>query len=160
MTIESLNRAAGSDVLALFLACCGSREWAARMNALRPFASRAALLEEADRVWLRLGETDWLEAFAAHPRIGEHSDSTASRQEQATVFAAGEDIRRSLALANAEYDRRFGFIFIVFAADKTAEQMLDLLNRRINNDRRTEIANAAAEQMKITRNRLGKLVDS
>jgi allantoicase len=59
------------------LACCGSREWAARVAAERPFADAAALAASADEVWEGLGPEDWLEAFAAHPRIGERPGASA-----------------------------------------------------------------------------------
>ena len=59
---------------------------------------------------------------------------------------------------NAEYEEKFGFIFIVFATGKTPEQMLELLRSRMRNDRQTEIANAVREQMKITRLRLERFI--
>ncbi|MGQ0814834.1 MAG: 2-oxo-4-hydroxy-4-carboxy-5-ureidoimidazoline decarboxylase [Gemmatimonadota bacterium] len=158
MTLEQLNGLASDDAIALLLACCGSREWATRMNELRPFGSMEIVLDAADREWLRLGEADWLEAFSAHPRIGERSDSPAPQREQAAVYSAGDNITRALAKANADYHRRFGFSFIVFATGKTPEQILDIMNQRLAHTRDVEIRNAVAEQMKITRLRLQRLV--
>ena len=158
MTLEHLNEISAAEAVHTFLGCCGSLEWATRMNELRPFGSVEIVLDAADREWLRLGEMDWLEGFAAHPRIGERSDSLTSQREQAAVYAAGDVIARALAKANAEYDKRFGFIFIVFATGKTPEQILEILNKRLTNPRDVEIRNAVAEQMKITRNRLQRLL--
>ena len=59
------------------LRCCGSREWVQRMLALQPFPTAERVLEAADRVWWELSPRDWLEAFAAHPRIGESSSRRA-----------------------------------------------------------------------------------
>ena len=158
MTLEQLNEMEAAEAVNCFLGCCGSLEWASRMNELRPFGSVSILLDAADREWLRLGETDWLEAFGAHPRIGERSTSATSQREQAAVYASGDTMTRALAKANAEYDKRFGFIYIVFATGKTPEQILENLEKRLGNSRDVEIRNAVAEQMKITRNRLQRMV--
>lgn len=160
MTLDELNGLDTPAVLKALLACCGAREWATRMIALRPFGSIAVLLDTADREWLRLGEPDWLEAFDAHPRIGERSEAAASQREQAAVYSAGDNITRALAHANAEYEKRFGFIFIVFATGKTPEQILDILKTRLVNPRDMEIKIAVAEQMKITRLRLRRLLEA
>src|SRR5256885_2211639 len=53
------------------LPCCGSKSWAATMASKRPLHEEAALLAACDETWRGLGETDWLEAFQSHPRIGE-----------------------------------------------------------------------------------------
>jgi OHCU decarboxylase len=158
VTLDHLNEMEAAEAVNAFLACCGSLEWASRMNELRPFGSVSILLDAADREWLRLGELDWMEAFGAHPRIGERSNSPASRQEQAAVYASGDAMTRALAVANAEYDKRFGFIYIVFATGKTPEQILENLEKRLGNTRDLEIRNAVAEQMKITRHRLQRMV--
>ncbi len=152
------------DALAL-RRCCGSTRWVEAMLARRPFASKTALHQAAEEVWNALAREDWLEAFAAHPRIG---DMTALRQkfaatadlcgtEQAGVAGAAEQMLRDLAEANQSYEERFGYIFIVCATGKTASEMLDLLRVRLNNDPETEITIAAGEQAKITRLRLEKL---
>ena len=70
------------------LSCCGSRRWAARVSAGRPYADNAALLAAADAAWDAATEADVREAFAAHPRIGEPeraaSRSAASRPRRPT----------------------------------------------------------------------------
>jgi 2-oxo-4-hydroxy-4-carboxy-5-ureidoimidazoline decarboxylase len=78
--------------------------------------------------------------------------------EQAGVSSAGPDVRDRLAAANREYEARFGYIFIVCATGKSAEEMLALLERRMTHSPGDELAIAAEEQRKITRLRLGKLL--
>ena len=159
MTLAQLNELAPADAAYMLLQCCGSQEWASRMTSQRPFQTVEDLLDAADRHWLGLSEVDWLEAFAAHPRIGERSISIWSQREQAGALSAEDATKRDLAIGNVDYEKLFGFIFIVFASDKTADQMLALLRERLGNDRDTEIRNAVAEQMKITRLRLARLMD-
>lgn len=146
--------------------CCGSSRWVAGMAAKRPFGERAALYDAAERVADDLSEADWLEAFSHHPKIGDleslRSRFAATRRwsegEQKGVDSAGDEILSALARGNAEYENRFGFIFIVCATGKSAEEMLSLLKERLGNSREDELRIAANEQRKITRIRLEKLL--
>jgi 2-oxo-4-hydroxy-4-carboxy-5-ureidoimidazoline decarboxylase len=132
------------------------------MLARQPFADRDALLKAAREEWFALGEADWLEAFSHHPKIGDRASLEArfpathdlSANEQAAVASARAEVLDALADANHRYDQRFGFIFIVCATGKSAEEILKLLRDRLNNDRATELRNAAEEQAKITTIRL------
>jgi 2-oxo-4-hydroxy-4-carboxy-5-ureidoimidazoline decarboxylase len=142
---------------------CGSTRWVERMLARRPFGSDAALLSAAREVWFSLGEADWLEAFAHHPKIGDRASLAArfpathdlSVKEQSAAATANAHVLDELAAANDAYFARFGFIFIVYATGKSADEMLALLRVRLPNDRATELRNAADEQAKITALRLG-----
>ena len=164
--LDRLNALAPDDATRELLTCCGSREWARRMAEARPFAGESALLDTADAVWWALGEADWLEAFRSHPRIGEKKaeagqssrEQAWSAGEQAGMSIAAEDTQRALAEGNREYDARFGFIYIVCATGKSADEMLALLRQRLGNDPAAELRVAAGEQSKITRIRLEKLL--
>jgi OHCU decarboxylase len=131
------------------------------MSARRPFSDTLQLLAAADEIWWGLRNDDWLEAFASHPQIGGNGSAHRwSSQEQSGVQTAADETRRALALGNQRYLEKFGFIYIVCATGKSAEEMLQLLNQRISNDRETEIRIAAEEQSKITKLRLRKLLDT
>ena len=129
------------------------------MAAGRPYADLAALQRAADEVWLGLGPEDWLEAFAAHPRIGEGGGASAdwSRQEQAGVGGSA-DVQQRLARANAEYEARFGHVFLISAAGRDADEVLAALTDRLGNDPATELRVAAEEHRRITRLRLERLM--
>lgn len=162
---QKLNSLTEADAAAALLRCCGSSRWVDRMLQRRPFSSTDALFAAADEVWAKLDRADWLQAFAAHPRIGdlaslrEQFASTAHLcgHEQAGVAGAGEQVLLDLAEGNRQYEQRFGHIFIVCATRKSAAEMLALLRARLNNDPNTELKLAAGEQAKITRLRLEKL---
>jgi OHCU decarboxylase len=126
----------------------------------RPFGTLAKLKAHASRAADGLGEADWLEAFAAHPRIGEKkSDARGwSRLEQARVGEASRGTLDALAEANREYEAKFGFTYIVCATGKSAEEMLAIARDRLGSDRAREIARAGEEQRKITDLRVEKLV--
>ncbi len=164
--LARLNDLPAGEAERELLTCCGSRVWARRMAAARPFADERSLLEKAATVWWGLTEADWLEAFRSHPRIGERKaeagqtsrEQAWSAGEQSGMESAAEATQRALAEGNRAYDERFGFIYIVCASGKSADEMLGILTRRLANDPATELRAAAEEQRKITRIRLEKLL--
>jgi allantoicase len=156
--IDCLNALPPDDARRELLACCGSTVWAHRMADARPFRDLAALKLEATRAGDALTERDWLEAFAAHPRIGEMRDGTWSAEEQSRVGSSSTATREALAEANRAYEAKHGFLYIVCATGKSAEEMLAIVRERGQNDRKTEVARASEEQRKITDLRLEKLV--
>lgn len=166
MTVAPHLNALSDDVCREVLAkCCASQAWVEGILAVRPFDSDEQLAETAARIWNSLGRADWLEAFAAHPRIGDVDNLRAkfsdtknwASGEQAGVNAASEETLQRLAGGNDRYFAKFGYIFIVCATGKSADEMLALLEARLANDAATELAIAAAEQLKITQLRLKKL---
>ena len=166
LTVEQLDTLPAAEAAFKLAACCGSKTWIARMVAKRPYGSRDGLFAAAEDVARTLQHGDWLDAFAHHPRIGEknaaaHVSADAASwasNEQSAASTADRDVQTDLAAANAEYEKRFGFIFIVSANGRSAEQILSALRERLSNDSHAEIFVAAREQQKITRLRLEKLV--
>ena len=160
--LNSLPDYAARSVL---LNCCGSLRWATAMTQLRPFTDTKQLLDQHATIYASLTPEDWKEAFAAHPKIGEEKNSISSgqaqrwsQQEQSAAATTSLPLRNALQRRNEEYHERFGFIFIVCASGKSAEEMLALLSQRLGNDPAHELELAAAEQKKITQLRLQKLI--
>lgn len=125
------------------------------------------LLEDVEEQWWKCNEDDWKEAFAHHPKIGDIESmkkkfaSTAewASGEQSGVQTASDKTLMALAEGNRQYEEKFGYIFIVFATGKSAEEMLQLLQERLKNDPEEEIQIAADEQNKITKLRIEKLLE-
>lgn len=167
MTVDELNQLSAPEAEAEFLKCCGSRVWAKRMASARPFVNEEQLLAQADAISATLTDEDWLDAFRAHPKIGEQraaagqtpQEANWSAQEQSGMQAAATDTVARLASGNRDYEAKFGFIFIVCASGKSSDEMLSMLNDRLQNDPPLELGVAAAEQQKITRLRLEKLLN-
>jgi OHCU decarboxylase len=128
------------------------------MVAERPFVSRDDLMDRSDRIWQSLQRKDWLQAFAAHPRIGSRAANGWAAGEQAGSLGAGAAVLTRLSARNREYEARFGHIFIVCATGKSADEMLALLEARLDNEPDAELSIAAEEQRKITRLRLDRLL--
>ena len=166
MTLSELNNLPAAARAEELRRCCGSAAWVAALNQQFPLPDADALFRQATRIWNSLSAADWREAFAHHPKIGDvgalrekfASTSTWAEGEQGAVRQASEETLRHLAAGNAAYEQRFGYIFIVCATGKTADEMLALLQARLPNDPAAEILIAAGEQNKITRIRLEKLL--
>ena len=164
--LEWLNDLPPDEAANELLKCCGSTRWAQTMAQRRPFANTEELTRAANEIWWSLEPADWLEAFRSHPKIGEKKAaervSTQSQQwsgqEQSGIRAANQDRIDSLAQLNREYEARFGFIYIVCATGKSADELLAILRERLRNEVDLELGIAAAEQAKITELRLKKLV--
>ena len=163
--LARLNQAPRDAAMAQLLACCGSTQWAQCMTAARPFADTDALLQQAADIWGRLAASDWLEAFAAHPKIGERKTGQPaqsarwSNAEQSGMNTASDALRDDLAEANRLYETKFGYLFIVCATGKSAAEMLTLCRERLANEATVELHSAAQEQHKITGIRLRKLLE-
>ncbi len=167
MSIASaLNCRSDNGKYVLLESCCASKTWIDRMMSSGPFDNDDEVIRFATESWNNISEADLLEAFSAHPRIGDvgtlrakYANTKAiASGEQSGVDSADEAVLQRLATANDEYFEKFGFIFIVCATGKSAEEMLQMLEVRLKNDRDTELKNAAAEQLKITIIRLRKLI--
>ncbi len=138
------------------LACCASRRFASGMAHGRPYPSIEAAVAAVPVVFSSLTWDDVLEAMDGHPRIGART-SGVSAAEQSGV---GDAARASFAFANAEYEARFGFAFLICAAGLSGEQMLTALRRRLDNDPSSERSVATAELAAITVLRVRKALGS
>src|SRR4029453_2536696 len=149
--LDRFNRLSEEEATGELLAVCHARRWAQRVAAGRPYADVAALQRAAEEVWTSLGPDDWLEALQGHPRIGEGGGRSpeGARQEQAGVGGAGQDLEERLARGNAEYEARFGHVFLISAAGRDAAEILAALDRRLGNDPDTELRVAADEHRGI-----------
>jgi 2-oxo-4-hydroxy-4-carboxy-5-ureidoimidazoline decarboxylase len=166
MTIQELNHLPQQQLKDELFKCCGSTAWVNKMITVFPVEDYVDLMEDAEEKWYECSEEDWREAFTHHPKIGdinslkERFANTAgwASGEQAGVNAASNEILQKLSEGNRLYEERFGYIFIVCATGKRADEMLEILQSRLNNDAKREIEVAADQQMQITKIRLSKLL--
>lgn len=156
MRFNALPRADAEEEL---LTCCASRRWAADVAAGRPYGSAGELFAAAGKAVRELDWPDVEEALAAHPRIGDRAkgdsrEAAWSRGEQSGV---GDADRDAFAAGNAEYEERFGHVFLICASGRNAGEMLAELRDRMANDPGTERGVVHGELVKITELRLRKL---
>ncbi len=158
MTLDELNAAPKQTAADALLSCCGSLQWAEQMLTCRPWASQESLQAQAEETWFALSPKEWLVAFSKHPKIGENSSAKWSSEEQNGMSNAQQATADAIQRMNAAYQLRFGYIFIICATGKTAEQMRDALEQRLCHQPEQELSVAAAEQARIIRLRLQKLL--
>ncbi len=167
MTLHDLNTLPIQQLKEELFKCCGSSAWVNRMVPFFPAEDLVEVLEDAEEEWYKCNREDWKEAFAHHPKIGDvgslknnfaSTAQWASSEQSRVNMASGETIQ-ALMKANEEYEKKFGYIFIVSAAGKSAEEILGMLHSRLINNPEDEIEIAADEQNKITKLRLEKLVN-
>ena len=165
MKISDINKLPRPELHQILFKCCSSLAWVENLSKKRPFSDFSHFVDEAESVWNSLGERDWLEAFSGHPQIGDLSTlkekygntSSWASGEQSGVSVASETTIKELADYNHRYLKKFGYIFIVCATGKSADEMLELLKKRIDNSAEEELQIAGMEQFKITKLRLEKL---
>lgn len=137
---------------------CSSPIWARRVLAGAPFPDTQALLDRADRVLAELPDTEIDAALDGHPRIGGKVDNAASAREQAGVASADDEVKVALAEGNRAYEDKFGYVYLVCASGRQAQELLDILTERLDNDPDTERRVMRSELAKINRLRLERLL--
>jgi len=162
--LDRLNNLTTEKFREGLLACCASERFVEEMLRQRPFSSEAVLEEKAKQVWDGLDNSDLMQAIAAHPRIGGQVARNGpfkswSKNEQEGVGSAGGSIRHELAKLNDEYFDKFGFIFLICATGKSAQEMLEALRIRLHNNREMEIEIVNVEMWHITKLRMMKLLE-
>lgn len=160
MTLAEFNLLKPEAAKTELFSCCGSDKWVSLLMKNFPFSSLNDLEEKATAAWCyQCIEADWLQAFSHHPKIGDKKSlqKKFAGKEQESIAAASDETISELAQANAVYEEKNGFIFIVCATGKPADEMLQILKSRLQNSREEELHMAMNEQHKITLIRLGKL---
>lgn len=161
------NELSKEEAVKAFYLCCSSTVWANNMASCLPFKSDEDLIAQADRLWNACKLADFMEAFSHHPRIGGDIESLRKKyqstaewasQEQGGVAGASEQVLQELNQGNIDYEKKFGFVFLICATGKSATEMLEALKKRLTNTKDQEILNAKIEQGKITHIRLKKLL--
>jgi 5-hydroxyisourate hydrolase/2-oxo-4-hydroxy-4-carboxy-5-ureidoimidazoline decarboxylase len=167
-SFSAFNQLSPEKALIELLHCCGSEKWATKVVNHFPFESEIQLFTTVREAWYRdCQEADYLQAFGQHPRIGDleslkikyQATAHLATSEQSGVHEASEEVLLAFSNRNSDYLEKNGFIFLVCATDKSASEMLRLLEERLLHSREEEIELAMAEQHKITLLRLRKSID-
>ncbi|AQA01480.1 OHCU decarboxylase [Mycobacterium sp. MS1601] len=156
-SLDTFNSMTDRQRMHLLFGVCSSTIWARRVLAGSPFRSLDSLFDRADRVLAELPDAEIDAALDGHPRIGAKVDNPSSAREQAAVTSAGDEVKAQLALKNREYEDKFGYVYLVCASGRSAEELLAILTDRLDNDPETERRVMRSELAKINRLRLERL---
>lgn len=156
--LDGFNELTDRQRMHLLFEVCSSTIWARRVLAGAPFRNVDAVLDRADRVLAELPDAEIDAALDGHPRIGARVDNPSSAREQAAVTTAADSVKAELGAKNRDYDERFGYVYLVCASGRTAEELLAILTERLENDPVTERRVMRSELGKINRLRLERLL--
>ncbi|WUS98800.1 2-oxo-4-hydroxy-4-carboxy-5-ureidoimidazoline decarboxylase [Streptomyces sp. NBC_00708] len=149
--LPRFNTAPAPEAEAALLECFGSRDWAQRLAAHRPYPDVEALLAAADEAVYDLSPTDHAEALAVEASPGLRPDAPRSAH-------------LALAAAHAEYERKFGHVFVIcldgYPPAEHPDQVLAGIRARLAHEEERERAVTADEMRRLARGRLAALVSS
>lgn len=132
------------------------------LYAKRPFSAYADLVEVAESLALSMSDADQVAILSAHPRIGADpaTVSSASFREQGYSNESGMDpaavqrVYAELADLNQQYERKFGFRFVVFVNRRPKTEIIGVLRERLRHRRDEELATGLRDMFRIARDRL------
>lgn len=159
--LQGFNALSERQRMHLLFEVCSSTIWARRVLAGSPFRDAEALYDRADRVLAELPDAEIDAALDGHPRIGASvsaAHSPSSAREQARVADADAAVKTELAVKNRDYEDKFGYVYLVCASGRSAEELLAILTDRLDNDAETERRVMRNELAKINRLRLQRLL--
>lgn len=138
MTLDEFNALSREDAIAVVRPCLDIQRWIEAVVDARPYASAGELSETAGSVADPFTAEELEAALAHHPRIGERAkgdskEASLSRNEQSAVDPSDREVQEALATGNAAYDEKFGRVFLIRAAGRSAQEILAALNERLGN---------------------------
>jgi 2-oxo-4-hydroxy-4-carboxy-5-ureidoimidazoline decarboxylase len=158
--IEDFNALPRKEAEDRLYTCLANRRWAAEITSGQPYPDAQSFLAAA---WLALNgltDDDWLAAFNAHPRIGERGGDApeSSDREQSRAMQSAAETLAELEAENRRYEEKFGYVFLIRASERSGEEILSELRRRMKNDPAMELSEARRELAQIAGERLSELV--
>jgi 2-oxo-4-hydroxy-4-carboxy-5-ureidoimidazoline decarboxylase len=162
--LDSFNSAPAERAAEVLRTCNAAPRFAAEVLAGRPYPTGEALVARAEQVSRSLGWDEVTAALAAHPRIGDRvagssAEAAASRREQSAMGTADDGLRTAMLEGNRAYEERFGSVFLIRAAGRSAEEMLAELHRRLGNSPEQERAEVTEQLAQITALRVKGIVE-
>ena len=122
-----------------------------RTRLVELLAEREDPLGSADKVFAELTEQEQREALNAHPAIGARNLSEHSAAEQSG--GGHPAVLTELAYLNQVYEEKFGFRFVVFVAGRPKDEILKVLQERLERSREEELETGLHELVAIARDR-------
>ncbi|WP_255791034.1 2-oxo-4-hydroxy-4-carboxy-5-ureidoimidazoline decarboxylase [Arthrobacter zhaoxinii] len=162
--LAAFNTASRRDAEAMLRPCVDIPRWCNEVAAARPFATPGELLSFAELAAPDFTETEIDAALVHHPRLGDRpsgsgTEARFSRSEQASVSGL-EGIQDRLQAGNRAYEDRFGRVFLLRAAGRSAEDILAVLEERLQHTDTEELPVIAAQLRDIAILRLEGLLNA
>ncbi|WBM72866.1 2-oxo-4-hydroxy-4-carboxy-5-ureidoimidazoline decarboxylase [Buttiauxella sp. WJP83] len=158
-TLAEFNEASVNDALNLIAPCVALPAWAESLVIARPYSNIDVLQHYASQLTHQWGSAELNQALSAHPRIGEKAQGSSkeaalSKDEQSAVDGQNAALTVALAQGNADYEARFGRVFLIRAKGRSGDEILGELRRRLNYSALDEEVEALEQLRQITLLRL------
>lgn len=154
---NELNKPA---LLRLLMDVCQSPTWRNDIADQRPYRDLDSLLAASDSFLGEISDIELDESVINHPRIGARNAGPRSSREQSRFADTIDDSTfGEFAKLNQKYEDKFGYLFLVAAEGRSAEELLNVLEERLTHDLETERAVMIGELAKINKLRLARLVN-
>lgn len=165
MLLEEFNSAERGDAVTVLRPCIDVTRWCENIADRRPFESVESLVAEAAHAADPFTTEEIDAALAHHPRIGERAggdgrEATLSRSEQSGVDPSDDEVQRALREGNLAYEERFGRVFLIRAAGRSAAEILASLQERLQHDAAAEERIIAGQLREIALLRLRGTITS
>ena len=128
----------------------GSTPLAIKVRARGPYRTPADMIAQMRALLPGLTEQEKIATLNAHPRIGERADRLSAR----SLREQGRESLPELDRLNDEYERRFGFRFVVFVNRRPKAEILEVLRRRLQRTREEEMQEGLQGIVDIAEDRL------
>ena len=128
----------------------GSSPLAERVRAGGPYHSADQVIAQMRAVLPALTEEEKVATLNAHPPIGEDPRRLSAR----SLEEQGADRLAELSRLNAEYERRFGFRFVVFVNRRPKKDVVKVLQARLRRSRDEELQEGLRAIVAIAEDRL------
>jgi len=166
--IDRFNTLDATELREAVRACLDIDRWVDEIVVGRPYADRESAVTAAELAATPFTRKEVQGALVHHPRIGERASGEAaltaeaamSRAEQGALDPTEAGVVDRLRERNAAYEERFGHVFLIKAAGRSASEILDQLELRIARSPEQEWATTADELRKIAVLRLQGVLDS
>ncbi|UYY81113.1 2-oxo-4-hydroxy-4-carboxy-5-ureidoimidazoline decarboxylase [Arthrobacter sp. YA7-1] len=163
MKLEVFNSVDRADAIDVLRPCLDIQRWVEHVADARPFSGLDSLLDFARETAEPFTSDEVAAAMAHHPRIGERpkaqtTEAAMSRSEQAGVDPGDDGVVTALAEGNREYEAKFGRVFLIRAAGRTATEILGSLQERLGHTAEQEDVIVAGQLREIALLRLAGVI--
>jgi OHCU decarboxylase len=136
MSLAAFNEADRETAIAMLRPCIDITRWCEGVADGRPYSSVDDLVARAEVAASPFTAEEVEAALAHHPRIGERpaggdAEAAMARAEQAGVDPSDAERAAALAEGNRAYEERFGRVFLIRAAGRSAADILAALTERL-----------------------------
>ncbi|MFQ4148387.1 2-oxo-4-hydroxy-4-carboxy-5-ureidoimidazoline decarboxylase [Arthrobacter sp. LAPM80] len=159
MLLNEFNEKPEINLVAALRPCIDVERWIQEIIDARPYAAVEEIFETAKSAAAPFTAQEVTSALAHHPRIGERAggnsaEASLSRSEQSAVDPTDAAIVSALAEGNRAYEAKFDQVFLIRAAGRSPNEIIEILHRRLENTAEEEALIVAQQLREIALLRL------